>query len=152
MKKYLLETLAVVLAGVALFILLQFSLQTSFVEGSSMEPSLHNEQVLIINKLTYTFGEPGRGDIIVFTPPHITNPENDYIKRIIGLPGETVEIKNGLVYINDEPLDEPYISEPFNGSMDKITVPQDEYFVLGDNRNNSDDSEDGWTVPREIPP
>jgi len=147
LKKYVLEILGAVLIGFALFFLIHFSVQRAVVEGSSMEPGLQNEQVLLISKLSYKFGEPKRGDIIVFPPPHILNPEKDYIKRIIGLPGETVEIKNGVVFINDIALDESYITESANGNFARITVPANEYFVLGDNRNNSMDSRSGWTVP-----
>lgn len=147
MKKYVLEILGAVLIGVALFFLIHLSVQRAVVEGSSMEPSLQNEQVLLVSKLAYKFGEPQRGDIIIFPPPHILNPEKDYIKRIIGLPGETVEVRNGVVYINDIPLDEPYITEPANSNFAKTTVPANEYFVLGDYRNNSLDSRSGWTVP-----
>jgi len=147
LKKYILEILGAVLIGVALFFLIHFSVQRAVVEGSSMEPSLQNDQVLLISKLAYKFGEPERGDIIIFPPPHILNPEKDYIKRIIGLPGETVEIKDGVVYINGTALDEPYVTQSANGNFAKITVPANEYFVLGDNRNNSLDSRSGWTVP-----
>jgi len=117
-----------------------------------MEPSLEEGQRLLVNKAVYKFHEPERGDVIVFHPSH--NPGDEYIKRIIGLPGESVEIKQGTVYIHKQdgnvlPLDELYIKEvpsrPFNGN----TIPENEYFVLGDNRNNSNDSRNGWTVKRE---
>jgi len=147
LKKHILEILGAVLVGVALFFLIHFSVQRAVVEGSSMEPSLQNEQVLLVSKLAYKFGEPERGDIIVFPPPHVLNPDKDYIKRIMGLPGETVEIKDGAVYINNTALEEPYITDPANGDFAKITIPANEYFVMGDNRNNSLDSRSGWTVP-----
>ena len=149
MKALLKDLIGTLLAGIAIFILFQLTLQHSIVDGSSMEPGLHNEQRLLVSKLAYRFGEPERGDIIIFPPPHIANPDKDYIKRIIGLPGETVEIKNGVIYINDSQLNEPYIAEAANGSLAKRTIPEGEYFVLGDNRNNSTDSRTGWTVPHQ---
>jgi len=118
-----------------------------------MEPNLHEGQRIIISKIVYWFHEPERGDIIVFPNPN--NPDEEYIKRIIGLPGETVEIKDGVVYIHQTDgntliLDESeYIDDPTNEDYSSDVIPEDEYFVMGDNRNNSYDSRRGWTVPRD---
>ena len=109
------------------------------VDGSSMEGSLHNEDVLGVNKIGYRLHDPERFDIIVFP----FDDEEYYIKRIIGLPGETVKIEDGVIYINGNPLEEHYgmepMEEPFN-QYDAVTLGNDEYFVLGDNRNHSKDS------------
>jgi signal peptidase I len=148
LKKFAIEILSAVFVGVIIFFILQFSIQRSVVEGSSMEPNLHNEQVLIISKLSYKFGDPQRGDIIIFAPPNVVEPDKDYVKRIIGLPGDSVEIINGVVFINDQTLEEAYITSPGTASHDELVVPQGEYYVMGDNRNNSNDSRGGWTVPQ----
>ena len=120
------------------------------VDGPSMNNTLHNGQQIVINKILYKFYQPERGDVIVFYPP--SNPKEEYIKRIIGLPGESVEIKDGVVYIHKKdgtvlPLSEPYISDPARSAFQGEKIPANEYFVLGDNRNNSSDSRGGWTVP-----
>lgn len=111
----------------------------TIVDGSSMEATLHDEDVLAVNKICYTFHDPERFDIIVF--PY--DDESYYIKRIIGMPGETVEIVGGVIYINGSVLDEPYgleeMHEP-DDNFSKVTLGEDEYFVLGDNRNSSKDS------------
>lgn len=107
------------------------------VEGSSMEPSFHPEQYVLVDKVSYRLGAPQRGDVVVFQYPQAT--ERDFIKRIIGLPGETVDIRAGLVYVNGQPLDEPYISAP-PGYAGTWILDADQYFVLGDNRNSSSDS------------
>ncbi len=146
MRTFLIEVLGTLVAGIIIFIVFNLTVQYSVVQMSSMEPNLHPGQRLLISKIAYKFGEPERGDIIVFPPPHL-NSDKDYIKRIIGLPDETVQIVAGVVYVNDVPLEEPYITNPGNGSMAKTTVPTGEYFVLGDNRTNSTDSRTGWTVP-----
>ena len=146
MRTFLIEVLGTLVAGIIIFIVFNLTLQYSVVHMSSMEPNLHEGQRLLVSKIAYNFGEPERGDIIVFPPPHL-NSDKDYIKRIIGLPGETLQIVAGVVYVNDVPLEEPYITNPGNGSMAKTTVPAGEYFVLGDNRTNSTDSRTGWTVP-----
>jgi signal peptidase I len=114
------------------------------VDGSSMEPTLHNGELVIVDKVSYQIWEPGRGDVIVFHYPR--NPEKEYIKRIIGLPGDRVDILNGQVYINGEAILEPYIAAAptYPGNW---TVNPDSFFVLGDNRNNSDDSHRWGTVP-----
>ncbi len=147
MKTLLIEILVILLGGIAIFTLINVTIQYSIVDGSSMEPNLHNGQRLLINKISYNSSPPKRGDIIIFPPPHIANPNKDYIKRVIGLPGETIEIIDGVVYINGSPLDEPYIEEPTNNNLVPRIIPGNEYFVLGDNRNNSTDSRHGWTVP-----
>jgi signal peptidase I len=117
-----------------------------------MEPNYWENEWLIVNKLAYTCGEPQRGDIIVFHPP--VPSSRPYIKRIIGLPGESVEIINGIIYIHQADgstiiLDEPYIKESFTTNYNISIIPEGEYFVMGDNRNNSSDSRNGWTVSEE---
>ena len=147
MKAFLREFLAILVLAIAIFFLIQAAVQSSIVVFSSMEPNLHEGQRLLISKVVYKFHEPERGDIIVFPNPN--NPDEDYIKRIIGLPGETIEIKGGMVYINGLKLDEPYIKDPPSHPFPEQEIPEDNYFVLGDNRNNSTDSRTGWTVPLE---
>ena len=118
--------------------------QRTSVSGSSMEPTLHHGDQLILDKLSYHFSEPERFDIIVF--PFQYEEKTYYVKRIIGLPGETVQIDlSGNIYINGEILEEDYGLEPINFpglAQEPITLGEDEYFVLGDNRNNSSDSRD----------
>jgi signal peptidase I len=120
------------------------------VDGPSMNNTLHNGEQIIINKIFYKFNRPERGDVIVFYPP--TGGTEPYIKRIIGLPGESVEIDNGKVYVHKKngtvmKLSEPYLDYPANGSFKGNPIPVNEYFVMGDNRINSSDSRAGWTVP-----
>jgi len=153
MRAYLRDTIVIFIMAIVIFLLLQATVQSSPVVGSSMEPSLQREgQRLLINKLAYLFHEPERGDIITFYPPN--NPKADpFIKRIIGLPGESVEIREGIVYIHREgevwPLDESaYVKYPANYTY-YAEIPDEHYFVLGDNRPVSNDSHNGWTVPRE---
>jgi len=124
------------------YLIINFVGQRTEVQGSSMEPTLHNEDNLIVDKITYRFNDPKRFDIIVF--PFQYEEETYYIKRIIGMPGETVRIDyDGNIYIDGEILSESYglevIQEP-GRAVEEITLGEDEYFVLGDNRNNSTDS------------
>jgi len=115
-----------------------------------MEPGLQNGQQLLINKVVYYFHEPERGDVIILHPPPPYSPKTTpFIKRIIALSGDTVEVKNGVVYVNGSELDEPYIKEPPGYNFQQKKIPENEYFVLGDNRNNASDSHNGWTVPRQ---
>lgn len=116
------------------------------VRGSSMEPSLHSGQYLIVSKVTYRLGEPQRGDIIVFEPPNGTG--EDYIKRIVGLPAERVEVREGAVWIDGYRLEEPYLvsTTPYSGAWE---LGADEYFVLGDNRPNSSDSHSWGLLSRD---
>jgi len=147
MKAYIREIVGLILLAVVISLLLQVVLPRFEVVGSSMEPSLHDGQRLIINKAVYFFREPEAGEVVVFQPPH--NRRADYIKRIIALPGDVVEIKEGVVYVNDSPLDEPYIKDEPSYTLSPEEIPENNYFVLGDNRNNSNDSHNGWTVPRQ---
>lgn len=132
-----------------------FLFQPFVVEGSSMEPSYHHGEYLFIEKVSYRLHQPERGDVIVFKYPN--NPNINYIKRIIGLPGETVGIKDGLVYINEKLLDEPYLDENEKTIVERdpdakyeITLPDDRYFMLGDNRDHSSDSRNGWLLPDDF--
>lgn len=133
------EVIETVLLAAIIWLAVNFATARYVVDGQSMEPNLHTGQFLIVSRLSYKFDTPQRGDIIVFNFPG--NPLDDYVKRIIGLPGETVTIENGSIFINGELLDEPYISEqmilPYQAEW---TVPAGEYFVLGDNRPHSSDS------------
>jgi signal peptidase I len=117
------------------------------VDGHSMEPSLQSGEFVIVNKLAYKIGAPDIGDVIVFHYPR--DPDQEYIKRVIGLPNDSVEISNGSVYVNDEPIDEPYIAAPPN-YQSNTDVPENSLFVLGDNRNNSSDSHNWGAVPMEF--
>ncbi len=107
------------------------------IEGSSMEPNLHDGEYVIIDRVSYVLHPPERGDIIVFTPP---TGDRDYIKRVIALPGDTVQVNNGQVLVNGTALNEPYLNATTNYALGPQTIAPDHYFVLGDNRNNSSDS------------
>lgn len=131
-----------VVVGVT-FLIITFVGQRTYVSGSSMENTLSNGDNLIVDKITYRFSEPKRFDIIVF--PFRYEEKTYYIKRIIGLPGETVQIVDGNIYIDGEILYESYGREVMRSAgmaADPITLGEDEYFVLGDNRNDSSDSRD----------
>jgi signal peptidase I len=145
------ETIIMLLVAIVVYVGLRFSIQTYIVHGPSMEPNYTENEWLIVNKLAYRFGTPHRGDIIVFYPP--IAPKTRFIKRIIGLPGESVEVKNSKVYVYKTDgtvitLDEPYIAHPAVHNSVKRTVPEGQYFVMGDNRIDSEDSRDGWYAPR----
>jgi signal peptidase I len=146
MKAFFREILITSVLALVIFLIIQATVQSFVVVGSSMEPSLHEGQRLLVSKVSYYAGEPQRGDVIVFRP--LGNSEEDYVKRVIGLPGDTVEVNKSVVYVNGVALDEPYINQSPSYTVDNKTVPPDTYFVLGDNRNNSNDSHNGWTVPR----
>lgn len=129
-----------------------FILQPFLVEGNSMEPNFHSREFLLVDRINYKFNQPKRGDVIVFRSPK--NMSEDYIKRIVGLPGENVKIENGRIFINNLYLNETYlpVDTVTNTSADLLTsfsttLKQDEYFVLGDNRNNSSDSREWGAVP-----
>jgi len=154
MKSVIREIIITLLMALVMFLGIHSTLQNSEVISGSMQPTLSIGERLFINKLAYKFGHaPQRGDIIVFIPPASLNSDKDYIKRIIGLPGEVVEIQDGSVYIHKTDgtvikLDEPYIAAPPEYNYTSHIIPPDNYFVMGDNRNNSGDSHLGWTVSR----
>ncbi|MCT7967240.1 signal peptidase I [Laspinema sp. D1] len=128
------------------------ALETRYIPSASMIPTLQINDRLIVDKLTYKFNLPERGDIILFSPTQFLQEQNftdPFIFRIIGLPGETVEVINGQVKINNQPLEEPYIAEPPTYQYGPSTVPENNYFVLGDNRNNSYDSQYWGFLPKE---
>ena len=141
------EVIITVLIAVAVFFLLRLTVQSYTVVMSSMEPNFQEGECIMVNKVCYRSSGPQRGDVIVFDPPF--GSLHPFIKRVIGLPGETVEIKDGWVFIDGISLEEEYIMAPPNEPMPATEIPVNEYFVLGDNRNNSNDSHRGWTVPRD---
>jgi signal peptidase I len=146
MKGFIRELIITVGLAVIIFLVLQTTIQSSIVDGSSMEPGLDNGQRLIVAKIAYRFKEPERGDVIIIHPP--VAPQKQWVKRIIGIPGDTIEVKQGIVYVNNVPLTEPYIKSPPSYIFTPYIVPENNYFVMGDNRNNSTDSHYGWTVEK----
>ena len=140
------EILIMVLIFLVVFATVQFSVQSFRIDGPSMEPSFWEDDLIMVSKLSYRFGDPQRGDVIIFDPPFPSN--YPFIKRVIGLPGELVEIEQGKIYIEGHLLEEtPDMGSP--GRDISVLVKKGHYFVLGDNRDNSRDSTEGWTVPRE---
>lgn len=139
----------VVLIG-AIYALVNLASVRFIVQGPSMEPTFYEDQFLIVSRVNYLLGDPQRGDIVVFHYPG--NPNEDYIKRVIGLPGDRVELRDAQVYVNDEPLNEPYINEPcslVSCRDEQWVLEAGEYFMMGDNRNRSSDSRDFGPVLEE---
>ena len=162
------EIVVIVLLALVIFVVVSALVESVEVYLDSMAPNLEPGQRLLVNKAVYfhvdkghflswlpflkssgderfLFHPPRRGEVIVFKPP--LDDDREYIKRIIAVPGDTVEIKEGKVYLNGEPLDEPYIKQAIKYTMPPMRVPSERYFVLGDNRNNSSDSHVWGTVP-----
>ncbi len=139
----IIETLALTLI---IFLVIHFTVQNYMVDGTSMQPGLNNNQYVLVNKLAYLFHTPERGDVIVFHWPVDTT--KDLIKRVIGLPGDVIVVDRTTVMVNGVVLKEPYISVPANPKGDRLVVPPNDYFVMGDNRQVSDDSRDWGFVPK----
>lgn len=137
------ETIAVAL--VLTLVIRHFVVESFVVRGSSMEPTLHDGQRLLVSKFSYRFGSPRPGDIIVFRSP--LNPGDDLIKRVIALEGDTVEVDRGQVRVNGRLKEEPYIANHDISILPPRRVPADRVFVLGDNRPNSEDSRFFGSVP-----
>jgi signal peptidase I len=146
-KSILREVVETVLLTLLIFLAIRTLIQNFRIEGVSMEPNLHDGQYLIINKLVYYLHPPERGDVVVFHYPR--NPRRDFIKRIIGLPGEKVEVRGERIFINGEELEEPYTFHTGNYTWGPQRLGEDEYFVLGDNRNSSSDSHSWGPLPRD---
>jgi signal peptidase I len=160
-----------ILLAVVVFVVIQTSIQNFRVEGSSMQPTLEGGQYLLVNKLVYlkldqerlarvipfwrvdksqesfAVHPPKSGEVIVFHYPGDTT--RDFVKRVIGVPGDRVEIRRGTVYVNGRPLDEPYITVQDTSDMRQLVLKEKEYFVLGDNRRGSNDSRSWGPVPEE---
>ncbi|MHB1005190.1 MAG: signal peptidase I [Chloroflexota bacterium] len=171
MRSAVREVLETVLLTVLIFLLVRAVVQNFKVEGHSMEPTLHDGQYLLINKAIYwqldlqplasvlplaavrvedkvnLFRPPERGDIIVFRAPQ--TPDRDFIKRVIGMPGDKVGVRGGKVYVNGTVISEPYIIDQPVYEISPTVVPPESYFVLGDHRNNSSDSHVWGMVPLE---
>ncbi len=169
MKNAVREILETILLTAIVFFLVHSLVQNFKVEGSSMEPTLHTGQYLLVNKAAYTsidtsffegfpgldvlrdseiepFGSPKPGDVVVFRYPK--DPTKDFIKRIIAGPGDTVQVRNGQLWVNGRLIDEPYLQDHPSYTVSLQTIPPENYFVLGDNRNNSSDSHVWGVVPR----
>lgn len=143
-----------IVVALAIFVVVYlFFYQPHQVKGASMEPNFHDGEYILTNKYEYRFSDPKRGDVIVFKSPQ--NPEIDFIKRIIGVPGDQVKLSDNHFFINDVQLEEVYIAPTlytYNGSYlqedQTITVPDNNYFVVGDNRPRSSDSREWGTINR----
>ncbi len=131
---------AIAIAFVLSIIIKTFIFEVILVDGYSMVPTLHERDRIIVSKLTYRMSTPKQGDIVIFKNPG--NMKQNYVKRVIGVAGDRIEIKDGMVYINDELLNEAYIKEQPFGDFPEQIVPENTIFVLGDNRNFSKDSRD----------
>ncbi len=146
-KSFLRELLITLGLAAVIYLLLQTTIQSTIVYDISMQPTLIADQRLIVIKPIYTFSSPERGDIVIIQPPF--EPQKEYVKRLIGLPGDVIQVANSEVYVNGIALQEPYIKESPEYKFGPFTVPNNNYFVLGDNRNHSNDSHTGWTVTRD---
>ncbi|MDH4358605.1 MAG: signal peptidase I [Candidatus Berkelbacteria bacterium] len=128
-----------------------FAVQPFIVEGQSMEPMFKNNDYLITEKILYRLKDPARGDVVIFHPPE--NPSINYIKRVIGLPGDVIEIKDGKVFVNSQALSESYVDSStllnLKSPQAPITLKSGEYYVLGDNRNHSRDSREIGAIPKQ---
>lgn len=128
----------IIIAVVLTFFLITFVAESFVVNGHSMEPTLHDGERVIVNKLVYRFRQPRRGEIVVFRYPK--DPAKDFIKRVVAVPGDTVEMRRGKLFLNGQPVDESYAVGFGYGNFSEKVVPPGHYFVLGDNRSNSEDS------------
>jgi signal peptidase I len=142
----------IALSAVLAFGIRTFVAEARYIPSGSMLPTLQINDRLIVDKVGYHFRSPERGDIVVFSPTDKLQEQNykdAFIKRVIGLPGDKVEVKNGQVFINDQPLKEVYVEDKPQYRYGPEVVPKDSYLVLGDNRNNSYDSHYWGFVPRD---
>ena len=147
-----LQSIVVVMAIMVMIYLFVMSPQE--IKGASMEPSFENGEYILTNKILYKLTDPERGDVVIFKAPK--NPDIDYIKRIIGLPGDTVALRGNKIYVNNAPLDESYLAAGiviFGGSFlqenREVVVPPGKYFVMGDNRPHSSDSREFGVIAKE---
>jgi len=152
---YLKEIFKVLIVSLLIIVPVRLYLfQPFIVEGDSMLPNFHNREYLIVDEIGYRFREPQRGDVVIFHPPD--NPKTYYIKRVIGLPGEGVEMKNGKIYIYNKDFptgallpEADYLPQPGVRETVQVNLKYDQYYVLGDNRNNSSDSRVFGAITKE---
>lgn len=137
LRRNLIDLLKTALVAAVLFFGIRATVVPRIVLGQSMEPSLHNNEWVLLERVSYWFHGPERGDVVVFQAPEV--PSEDYIKRVIGVPGDHVVVQDGNVSVNGHRLTEKYIAAAPNYRDDKL-VPKGELYVLGDNRDNSNDS------------
>ncbi len=135
---FLRELVETVVLALVLFLVINLLTARVRVDGPSMEPSYQHNNRVVVSKVSYWFGDIQRGDVVVFPAP--PNPNEDYIKRVIGLPGDRVSVANGSVFVNGVPIEEPYINAPPISNLPETVVPEGMVFVMGDNRNVSSDS------------
>ncbi|MFM2061260.1 MAG: hypothetical protein RLZZ507_930 [Cyanobacteriota bacterium] len=149
------ENLILVAIALTLALLIRtFIAEPRLIPSESMYPTLHTGDRLVVEKVSYRFHPPQTGDIVVFqTPPELQRRGYDkdqaFIKRVIGRPGEVISVANGKVYLNGKPIEEDYIAEPPNQPFPSVQIPEDEFFVMGDNRNDSNDSRYWGFLPRQ---
>jgi signal peptidase I len=145
------EIIETITLTLLMFLIIRFAVQNFRVDGMSMEPSLHNQEYILVNKAAFVFHTPQRGDVIVFEYPF--DPQVDYVKRIIAIPGDVISVVGEKVTVDDVTLREPYVNpaDPFNpfSPIYNRVVPSNDYFVMGDNRGNSSDSRQWGFVPRQ---
>lgn len=139
-RSALIETLESLVIAVILALLIRtYVIEPFWIPSGSMEPTLMPDDRILVSKLDYRFGEPSRGDVVVFKYP--LDPSKNYIKRLIGLPGETIEIRDQKLYINGRPLEEDYLPEDLQvDDFGPVVIPEGSYFMMGDNRDDSLDS------------
>lgn len=145
------EVVETLLLIIAIYTLVNLATSRYVVEGHSMLPNFQGDEYLIVNRFEYMFDDPERGDIVIFHYPE--DPSRDFIKRVIGLPGDYIRMENGQVFVNNVPLDEPYVLDLCHSSNCRFrewTLGEDQYFVLGDNRNSSQDSTRFGPVDRSL--
>lgn len=147
LKSFVIDILQTLLLALLLYLAINATTARIQVRSVSMQPTLYEKDYVLVNKLAFRLGEPQRGDIIVFNPP-LAGETEPYIKRIIGLPGDTITIGNGQVTVNGAVLQEPYLNTASNGSGTWV-IPEGHLFVMGDNRNNSSDSRQWGMVSLE---
>lgn len=149
--RWLRQTVETAILLLLLLLIFHVAVQNFHVDGQSMEPTLHNQEYILVDKASYLFEPPTRGDVIVFEYP--LNPQEDYVKRIIAIPGDVISVINQKVIVNGVTLHESYVNpdDPYNPypSFTNHIVGPNEYFVMGDNRGNSSDSRQWGFVPRQ---
>ena len=154
-KRYRLvrEVIETIVLTLLMFLVINLAVQNFDVDGHSMEPNLHDQERLMVDKWTYLFHPPARGDVVVFVAP--PNPSLDYVKRIIGLPGDVITIHNTTVIVDGVTLNDTFVKPANQGNpfaekhIENMLVPPNDYFVMGDNRGDSSDSRDWGFLPRK---